>query len=107
MDAIDVITKLIGIYCLALVVFGTIFNGFSLFICLKRSLRIIPTFVFYSLLLVSDTLTLFWWNIEVYLVVFELKQFEDYNIHLCRVTTLLQVFSFQWSAWLLVSIVKV
>ena len=100
---VDALLKVLAIYSIFLMVFGTIGNTFSIFICLKHKLRTVPTFIFYSFLLISDTLSLFWWNMDHYLLVFENYQLEDLGLHACRTVTFFQLFSFQWSAWLLVS----
>ena len=104
MEAEEVILRVIAIYSVAIMVIGSIGNVLCFVVCSQQKLRTVPTFVFYLFLVMSDTMTLFWWNTDHYLLVYENYQLEELGIHACRSVTFFQLFSFQWSAWLLVII---
>jgi hypothetical protein len=97
------IAKTIGVYSMIILVIGTAGNTFAALVCLRKSLRETPTFVFICFELVSDTVSLYFWNIDHYLVAFYSYMIEDVNIQLCRLATFFQTTSLQWSAWLLVN----
>jgi hypothetical protein len=99
----DVIAKAIAIYSIIIIVIGTAGNTFAALVCLRKSLRETPTFVFICFELVSDSVSLYFWNIDHYVVPFNSYQIEDVSIHLCRLATFFQTTSLQWSAWLLVN----
>ncbi len=96
------IAKVIGVYSMIILVVGTVGNICAAFVCFKKSLREIPTFVFTGFQLISDTISLYFWNIDHYLLAFHSYQIEDVNIQLCKFATFFQTTSLQWSAWLLV-----
>ena len=99
---IEFILKAIGVYSMIILVIGTIGNVCASLVCLRKSLRETPTFVFIFFELISDTISLYFWNVDHYLLAFHFYQIEDINIHLCRFASFFQVTSLQWSAWLLV-----
>jgi hypothetical protein len=102
-ETITILSKLIGAYSISLIIIGTIGNFCGILVCLRKSLRKTPTFVFIAFALASDIVTLYFWNVDHYLYGFHNYQIEDLSVELCRFATLFQTFSFQWSAWLLVS----
>ena len=97
-----IIRKVIGIFSICIILIGTVGNLLAAFICSRKPLRETPTFIFAAFALVSDTIALYFWNVDHYLLAFELYQIEDVNINLCRFATLFQITSLQWSAWLMV-----
>ena len=96
------LAKVIGIYSMIILVIGTIGYIFAALVCLRKSLRETPTFVFIGFELVSDTVSLYFWNFDHYLLAFHAYIIEDVSIQLCRFATFFQTLSLQWSAWLLV-----
>jgi hypothetical protein len=94
----------IGIYSLCLFFIGTILNVLSIYICLSKNLRQIPTFLLLSVLLAFDTISLCFWNIDHFLHQFFDYTIEDINVISCRVVTFLQCVSLQVSSWILVSV---
>ena len=102
-ETITILSKLIGSYSISLIIIGTIGNFCGILVCLRKSLRKTPTFVFIAFALASDIVTLYFWNVNHYLYAFQNYQIEDLSVVLCRFATLFQTFSLQWSAWLLVS----
>lgn len=101
-DSYTIANQILAVYALFLTLFGTVGNILSMRICLHDHLRKIPTFAFLFLLLISDTLALYSWNLDHFIQTFWGFMLDDLNIHWCRWTTFLQCFSFQSSAWLLV-----
>ena len=98
----DIISKAIGIYSILISLIGTFGNLSAALICLKKPLRETPTFIFVGFGLLTDIVTLYFWNVDHFLLAFESYQIEEVNIDLCRFTILFQTTSLQWSAWLLV-----
>lgn len=99
---LDVLAKIIGIYSILILVIGTIGNLCAALVCTRKSLRKTPTFVFIGLALISDTICLYFWNVDHYLLGYNLTQIEDINLFFCKFATFFQTTSLQWSAWLLV-----
>jgi hypothetical protein len=104
MDAytIDIFAKIIGVYSIFICIIGTLGNGIAASISVRKSLRQTPTFIFIGFALISDIMSLYFWNIDHYLLAFNSYQMEYLNQILCRFCTFCQTFSLQWSAWLLV-----
>ena len=100
-----VIAKTIGIYSILLLLIGTVGNFCAALVCLRKSLRKTPTFIFIGFALISDIISLYFWNINHFLEAFESYVIEDVSIHLCRFATFFQTTSLQWSAWLLIKII--
>lgn len=102
MDVYDVLNYMNAIYSGIIIVTGTLSNLACIVICLRPTLRKIPTFVFYSFLLFSDILTLYVWNVDHMLIVFAQTQLEFMGINVCKSVTFIQLFGMQNSAWTLV-----
>ena len=100
---INALAKAIGIYSICIIVIGTLGNLSGAIVCSRKSLRQTPTFIFIGFALVSDILSMYWWNIDHFLQAFQFYQLEDISVNFCRLVTFFQAFSLQWSAWLLVS----
>jgi hypothetical protein len=103
-ETLKILSKLIGAFSLFLIIIGTIGNFCGFLVCLRKSLRKTPTFVFTAFALVGDIITLYFWNVDHYLYAFHGYQIEELSVELCRFATFFQTFSFQWSAWQLVRI---
>ena len=99
----ELMNKILGAYALFLIIFGTIGNIFSCYICLKKNLRSVPTFIFLSFMVVTDSISLYFWNLNHFVGRFYGYVIDGINIHLCRFFILIQLFAFQSSSWLLVS----
>ena len=102
---LEVLAKSIGIYSILILLIGSLGNLCASLACTRKSLRKTPTFVFIGFALISDTVSLYFWNIDHYLLAFESYQIEDVSIFFCRFATFFQTTSLQWSAWLLVNII--
>ena len=96
------IAEMIGVYSIALIIIATIGNFISTLVCARKSLRKIPTFVFIGFALISDIISLYFWNIDHFLFAFFNYQIEDLGVDYCRFAVFFQTTSLQWSAWLLV-----
>ncbi len=104
MDYVDVIARINGIYSLCLLFVGVCSNSLSSITCLKSSeLRKNPTFIFVAFLLLSDCVTLLYWNIDHFTTSFYGILLEDSHPAACVVITFGQMSSLQFSAWILVS----
>ena len=92
--------KIIGVFSLVLAILGTFGNTLIFLVCLIR-LRNQVTFVFIMFLAITDTITLYGWNLAHFAEAF-------YNFNLqettptCRLLNFFQYASFHSSAWLLV-----
>jgi hypothetical protein len=100
---IVILNQINGIYSLIILILGAIGNFFCAAICLRPSLRKVPTFNFYCVLLSCDAFALCVWNLDHYLLIFHETQLENHGIISCKISTFVQCFSLQYSAWLLVS----
>ena len=103
----DVCAKLIGIYSLLIICIGTIGNFLGVIVCLQNKLRQTPTFVFTAFSLANDIIALYFWNVDHFLYAFQNYQMEYISVNVCRLSIFMQMFSLEWSAWLLVSIFKI
>lgn len=104
-DIFAKINQLLAIYCLLLIIFGTIGNLFSFFICMRKNLRKIPTFVFLSYMLLTETITLYLWNLNHFTSTYFGYVIDGIDINLCKFFFFTQLTSLQVSAWLLVSLI--
>ena len=93
--------KIIGVLCLALTILGTVGNLLIFLVCYIR-LRAQITFVFIMFLAITDTITLYGWNISHFGEAFFHENLQE-TIPTCRLLNYFQYASFHASAWLLVS----
>ncbi len=98
----ELVLKFFGSYCLFLVIFGTIFNLLSFYICTRRKLRCITTFVFLAAMFLNDTVCLYIWGLDHFIEAFFSSRIEERNIWICRFSNFVQYVTFEWSSWLLV-----
>ena len=103
MDSVETVLRVIVGYTIFVILLGVFGNLFALIVCWRPKLRKVPTFVFYAFLLISDTITLFWWNVDHLTLIYGGFLLEDLGESGCKTFTFFQMFSFQWSAWLLVT----
>ena len=99
----DEIKTGIAYYCVILVAYGTIGNLISTGICLRKSLREVPTFIFFAVISILDACSLYFINLNPYMVMFKGKSITDYSLVGCRLTSFLQMFFSQSSSYILVS----
>ncbi len=91
-------------YSIFLAIFGTIGNILSFIICLRPHLRKIPTFIFFAYMMIMHTISLYFWNFNIFILTFYGFTIGDVNLASCRITSYLQGVSFQSSAFLLVTL---
>lgn len=87
-----------GVYSLLLIIIGTIGNILIFLICLR--LKKNTTFILLRALSISDTISLYFWNLKHFMIPFYGIDIEGYPI--CRYTNFVQLASLQISAWTLV-----
>jgi hypothetical protein len=93
---------ILGIYSLGLAIVGIPMNLICHVVCLRKSLRSVPTFIIISFLALFDAISLCFWNIDHFLHQFYGYVQEDLSIEMCRFATFSQCVSLQASSWLLV-----
>lgn len=92
--------KIIGVLSLALAILGSFGNILIFLVCFIR-LRAQVTFVFIMFLAITDTVTLYGWNIAHFSEAFYHENLQE-TIPTCRLLNFFQYASFHSSAWLLV-----
>ena len=95
--------KILGLYCLVLVIIGTILNIFGLRICMSASLRRVPCFVYMSFVLLADTFSLYFWCLDGFLSEFFQYRIETDSILSCKFGSFVQYASLQFSSWSLIA----
>lgn len=100
-------------YAIFLVIVGTVFNTFSIYLCKRTILRKNSTFKILSFLFFYNILSLYTWNVDIFLRIFvplnvknvttinDHNKLESLNIFTCKFFTFVQYFSLQAIAWLL------
>lgn len=101
-DLIETLKQILAVYSISILIIGTISNICCFCVFMRKSLRKIPTFVFLSFIHIFDSMTLYFWNLDHFLLPFYGYMIEFRSIHTCRLSTFMQLFSLQCSAWLLV-----
>jgi hypothetical protein len=95
-----------AVISIAIIVLAILLNTTTLLIFrLNKTMRSMPSLVYLSFVLVSDTLSLFCWNLNAYLTPFHSARMENFNVATCRVFLFLQYFSLEASALLLTMLV--
>ena len=95
-----VILQIFGIYDLLLAILGTAGNVLVLIVAYR--LRKTTTFVFIACLAVTDSLTLYFWNLNHFLGPFFSIDLENDSLVGCKLGNFVQFASLESSAWLLV-----
>ena len=101
-DHLVFVFKIISYFPLVIIFIGIIGNSASFLIFrFEKELRAMSSMVYLSFCCITDTLSLFTWNLNHFLLPnFDLAM-EDFNIHTCRFFQFLQYFTLQSSALLL------
>ena len=94
--------QFLAAYSLWLNIFGTICNLLAFYICCL--LRQNTTFVFLAFICITDTITLYYWNLNNFLSVFFEIDLQSLSMYSCRIGYFFQFTSLQISAWQLVKI---
>ena len=95
--------KFLAIYCLIIVIFGTIGNTFSFFICLRKRLRNTTLFKLFAFINVSDSLGLYGWNLQIFFENFT-TNYDFVYLWYCKSENYLQNVTSELSSWLLVKL---
>lgn len=93
--------RIFASYNIVLIVFGSIGNLLTCFICLKKNMRSIPTFKLYAFNSVFDVLSLYPWNVSQFFGNF-LRIELGKNLIWCMLANFLQYSAYEISAWFLV-----
>ena len=96
---VDVL-QILGYFSLFLVISGAIGNTIIGLVSIKSKSN--STFVLFRYLAFSDTLSLFFWNLNHYTESNFHINIQNINIYLCKIGSWIQFSSLQSSAWILV-----
>ena len=92
--------KILATYDICLTAGGTIGNIIVFLICLR--IKNNSTFALMRFLAISDLVSLYWWNVDHFMVPFFNLDFQSMYVFYCRLADFAQYSSLQISAWLLV-----
>ncbi len=92
----------LGIYCLILTIAGTFCNLFSFYICLRVKKN--TTFIFLRFFAFFNIFSLYWWNLNNFLVVYAKLDLLQAGLWVCKIGNYTQFASLQLAAWFLVLI---
>lgn len=102
--SVDVILNhVLGIWSILLVCLGTCSNLLCLYVCTRKKMRKVPTFIFLAFITITDTISLYGWNLNHFIQAYWDFVLDDLNKIVCKCLTFYQCFSLQTSAWLLVN----
>ena len=102
-DLQDTILRLLGLFALFLIVFGTLSSVLNIVVCLRKRLRRVNTFVCLLFISLADIFTLYCWNFDRFINIwFPSQRYETLSLGFCKFIVFLQFFSLDWSSWLLV-----
>ena len=96
------LNEILSYYSILLAGFGTFGNLLSLVVCMRKSLRKTPTFIFIAFMVVLDALSLYFWNLNTYFGSFHGFALMDQSPLSCMLTNFFQMFSLQASSYILV-----
>ena len=99
-----IVIKIITIFSLLLIVFGTIGNLIAFKLCLSISSTNAATFVFLRFLSLSDAVSLYFWNFAHFYQAYFEKSIYEISPFFCAFPNFCQCVTLQLSAWLLVII---
>ena len=96
--------KTIAVYNVVITVIGTLGNIIVGAVCMRKSMRKVPTFVFYSILSFTNIITLYSINLNSFFLKYFNFSLVDLNVHACRALNFIQFFPTEASTYLLVRI---
>lgn len=101
----ELILKVLAGYSLLLIIVGSFGNLFIFVICVgSKVIRKSNTFKFIAAISLTDTLSLFGWNLSHFTESYFGIDYSNVYLWYCRINTFSQYTSLQLSAWLLVKI---
>ena len=95
------ILKILGGYALFITVAGSFMNLLIFFTSLKFKEDI--SFKIIGVSSISDAFSLYFWNLNHYLLTYFNIDLQNFNIYSCKIGILIQFTSLQFSAWSCVS----
>ena len=96
------ILQILGYIALFLAFFGTICNLMIAIVSIKANSN--STMVLLKYLALSDTLSLYFWNLSHFIEAIFHVDIQNYSLFTCKFGSWIQYSSLQSSAWILVSI---
>lgn len=94
------IIRVLGIYSLFLIIFGTLSNSICFLICLTKQLRSIPTFTFLAFGVFIDTISLYFLNIDQFYKAYYGVSLKELSLFYCHSETFFHDTTVQIAAWL-------
>ena len=98
-ELISILKKVIGTYNFLLMIFGTIGNSLTAFICLRRRR--------FSTVAILDIIGLYEWNLRQFVYFFFGIDLVFISLVFCDLSSLIQHVCFESSAWILVSLTRI
>ena len=98
----EIFNRVIGAYALFILIFGTIGNIITSLICFRKRLRKTTFFCFMSIISILDIFSLYTWNLSSFLIPYFNIMHDFSSVPWCKISSFMQFFSLQSSAWLLV-----
>ena len=108
----DTFVKMFSYYAACLIIFATIGNFFSSFVCFRKSLQKISTFKIYALVFIFEALCQYTWILDIFLLLFiepkhyslqtidDINIIESFSVPTCKIFTFNQYYSLQCISWL-------
>ena len=94
--------KIISYFALIIILIAIIFNTITFLVFRFNSkMKKIPTMVILSFVCITDSLSLFTWNLDHFFEFHNLPDIESLNIYTCKIFLFLQYFGLQSSAFLI------
>ena len=100
---LDVINKELGVFSVILAILGTAFNLLTFSVCMRKRLRETPTFIFLAFMVINDTYSLYFYNLNSFATSFFKTLLQEISLEFCKFVNLSQFISNQSSAFLLVT----
>ena len=92
--------QMLGYYSLALIILGTLGNSVIVYVTFKTKPSTL--FVLLRYLAVCDTISLYFWNLNIFVYSTFNLDIANFNIYSCKIGDWIQFASLQASAWILV-----
>lgn len=83
-------------------IIGTILNSFTIIVCMRKTLRKIPSFVIVTWIAIANLVILITTSMPNFVQQLTSSNWNNNNLPWCKVSFFFQIFSYSWSAWLLV-----
>lgn len=97
----ELLFKFFGMYALFLTIIGTIGNIIIFIVTSKLTKP--NTFVYLRFLAISDILTLYYWNLDKFVLSFTRANYQNMSVAMCKIGNYIQYTTLQFSSWMLVN----